>query len=148
MSPTQNLNHPDTGSRLHFVLAAAVAILISVGLTSTAAMAGLAPVTDAPSLATPFATEFDGAAEHGAASAGMQLTRASYQPAVIATPALIVSAGVASDLAMHPYLEEEQEFAPKFQHVVTRTRAGQRNVLSQLGCALFAARGCAHPTGA
>jgi hypothetical protein len=78
-------------------------------------------------------------------AAGMHAAPMSYQPAVIATPALVVTAGTASDLALHPYLEEEQEFAPRFQHVVERSRAGQNNVIARVGCALFGKRNCAHP---
>jgi hypothetical protein len=74
----------------------------------------------------------------------VQAAPASYQPAVIATPALVVTAGTASDLALHPYLEEEQEFAPRFQHVVGRSRAGQNNVMARVGCALFSKRNCGH----
>ena len=143
MHPTHISNNSETGSRWHFLLAVAIAVIISIGLTSTAAKAGLLPAT--PSTAQ-FEDTPDDTSSVTAASMDMPHTAGAYQPAVVATPALLVNSGGASDLAVRPFLEEEEEFAPKFQHVVARGRPGQRNVLSQLGCALFASRSCVHST--
>jgi hypothetical protein len=144
MNPVDVLN-PQSGSRWHFLLAIVVAVVIAIGLTSTAAKAGLIAATESPGSAAMSTGDLDNAAFDGAATAGMQAAPASYQPAVIATPALVVTAGTPSDLALHPYLEEEQEFAPRFQHVVGRSRAGQNTVMARVGCALFGKRHCGHP---
>jgi len=144
MNPADASN-PQYGSRWHFLLAIVVAVVIAIGLTSTAAKAGLIGAAESPGPAAMSTGGLDNAAFDTAAAAGMQAETASYQPAVIATPALVVTAGTPSDLALHPYLEEEQEFAPRFQHVVGRSRAGQNNVMARLGCALFGNRNCVHP---
>ena len=140
MNPTHTLNNSDTGSRLHFLLAAALAVIISIGLTSTAAMAGLMPTTES---ATAF-TQTDSLLTT-LTSADVPGRAGTYQPAVIATPSFLVDEGAASQLASRPYLEEEQEFAPKFQHVVARGRPGRRGPLDVLSCALSITRTCAHP---
>jgi hypothetical protein len=144
MNPV-DVSNPQSGSRWHFLLAIVVAVVIAIGLTSTAAKAGLIAATESPGSAAMSTGDLDNVAFDGAATAGMQAAPASYQPAVIATPALVVTAGTPSDLALHPYLEEEQEFVPRFQHVVERSRAGQNNVMARVGCALFGKRQCWHP---
>jgi hypothetical protein len=144
MNPV-DVSNPQSGSRWHFLLAIVVAVVIAIGLTSTAAKAGLIASTESPGSAKMSTGDLDNAAFDTLATAGMQAAPASYQPAVIATPALVVTAGTPSDLALHPYLEEEQEFAPRFQHVVGRSRAGQNSVMARVGCALFGKRNCGHP---
>jgi hypothetical protein len=144
MNPV-DVSNPQSGSRWHFLLAIAVAVVIAIGLTSTAAKAGLIAATELPGSAAMSTGDLDNTAFDMAAAAGMQAAPPSYQPAVIATPALVVTAGTPSDLALHPYLEEEQEFAPRFQHVVERSRAGQNNVMARVGCALFSKRNCGSP---
>jgi hypothetical protein len=134
-------NQAESGSRWHFVLAVIVAVVISIGLTSTAAKAGLIPAMQA---ATQFDDDMDDAAPPATPAAADQHT-GSYQPAVIATPALLVGSGGASELAVRPFLEEEEEFAPRFQHVVARGRPG-RNPLNVLGCALSMTRHCGQAT--
>jgi hypothetical protein len=142
MNPV-DVSHPQSGSRWHFLLAIVAAVVIAIGLTSTAAKAGLI-ATESPGSAAMSTGDLDNAAFDTTAAAGMQAAPASYQPAVIATPALVVTAGTASDLALHPYLEEEQEFAPRFQHVAGRSRARQNKVMARV-CALFGQRHCGHP---
>jgi hypothetical protein len=143
MNPADASN-PQSGSRWHFLLAIVAAVVIATGLTSTAAKAGLIATTESPGAAAMPMGDLDNAAFDTVATAGLQAAPASNQPAVIATPALVVTAGTPSDLALHPYLEEEQEFAPRFQHVVGRSRAGQNNVMARVGCALFGKRNCGH----
>ena len=45
MSLSHTVHPTNLGSRIHFVVAAVVAVVFAVGLTSTAAMAGLTPVS-------------------------------------------------------------------------------------------------------
>jgi hypothetical protein len=94
------------------LLAIIAAIVIAIGLTSTAAKAGLIAATESPGFAAMSPGDLDKVAFDTPAAAEMQAAPASYQPAVIATPALVVTAGTPSDVALHPYLEEEQVFAP------------------------------------
>ena len=139
MNSMHTSKNPDAGSRWHFLLAVVVAVIVSIGLTSTAAKAGLMP-------ATPSTEQFEATLDVGLletiATADTQQTAGSYQPAVIATPGLLVSSGGASALSVRPYLEEEEEFKPKFQHVVARGRPGRDNPLTMLGCALAMASNC------
>jgi hypothetical protein len=96
MNPLYDTRTTDSGSRLHFLIAAVIALSLAIGLTSTAAKAGLMPVAESVDEA-PAIVE--------AVAPPPALMRASMTP----TPA-------------SPYLEDQEEFAPKFQHIVPRIR--------------------------
>jgi hypothetical protein len=96
MNPQHATRTADSGSRLHFLIAAVIALSLAIGLTSTAAKAGLMPVAESVNEA-PAIVE--------AVAPTPALARASVTPA-----------------PPSPYLEDQEEFAPKFQHIVPRVR--------------------------
>jgi hypothetical protein len=124
----QTLNDADAGSRLHFLLAIVVALLFAIGLTSTAAKAGL---ISAPELTTASAAQPNGMTPEVAAPRAVR--------AVVDE-----STGVPESRSL--YLEEDEEFAPKFQHVVARGKPVRRTVLTQLACTLALMSRCGYPT--
>jgi hypothetical protein len=114
-------HNPDSGSKLHFLIAAVIAVVIAIGMTSTAAQAGLIPATEVT-------TGADAAADTTALEANAPTVAIAPEPTA------------------PRYLEDEQEFAPKFQHIVPRTRAARRLTLSSLACGLAIAQHCAPAT--
>jgi hypothetical protein len=118
-------HHPDSGSKFHFVIAVIIAAAIAIGLTSTAAQAGLIPASEAISASL-------------AAEAG-DVPDASFDSVASEAP-------VPAEQTAPRYLEEEAEFAPKFQHIAPRTRASHRLTLNTLACSLSIAQHCAPTT--
>jgi hypothetical protein len=124
MIPHPHSHNPDSGSKLHFLIAAVIAVAIAIGMTSTAAQAGLIPAAEVATAAT----------EASASDVSVDIfAREASTPGAATAPE-------------HRYLEEEQEFAPKFQHIVPRTRAAHRLTLNTLACSLSIAQHCAPAT--
>lgn len=127
MHPKQKLNDADAGSRLHFLLAIVVALLFAIGLTSTAAKASL---ISAPEIATGLSAQSTNVASEVRAPRAVEA---------------VVDESTAAPEPRTLYLEEDQEFAPKFQHVVARGKPVRRTALTQLVCTLSLTSRCGYP---
>ena len=114
-------HNPDSGSKLHFLIAAVITVVIAIGMTSTAAQAGRIPAAEV-------ATVAEAAADNAPLEANAPTVAGAPEPTA------------------PRYLEDEQEFAPKFQHIVPRTRPARRLTLSSLACGLAIPQHCAPAT--